>query len=123
TRGSYPGSQPDRRPTTARVQIRCRAGTVAAGLLLSMILLTGASAAATALPAPMTLAGVGGVTPGMTPQQVQRTWGTDRRDRCRAVHDGANSPGLCEATPSSRGSARPASRATAGSGSDHHSQS
>ena len=62
--------------------------TVLAGLLLAMVFVAGADSAGTrglrsghaersvaALPAPMTLAGVGGVAPGMTVAEVQRAWG------------------------------------------------
>jgi len=61
--------------------------TVLAGLLLSTVFVTGvgsaksvdarsrqAGAGAAGLTAPMTLAGVGGVAPGMTASQVQRVW-------------------------------------------------
>ena len=61
--------------------------TVLAGLLLSTVFVAGLASATSvgarsreagvgaALPAPMTLAGVGGVAPGMTAAQVPRAWG------------------------------------------------
>jgi hypothetical protein len=56
------------------------AALVAAGLA--------AGAAAAALPAPVTLDGVGGVTPGMTPRQVSARWGMPLR-----FQGGAGGPG------------------------------
>jgi hypothetical protein len=62
------------------------------GLLVALVLAV--------LPAPVTLHGVGGVKPGMTPRQVSRAWGVP-------VVLGAASPGSpCQVAQISRGAVR-----------------
>ena len=62
------------------------------GLLVALVL--------AALPAPVTLHGVGGVKPGMTPTQVSKAWGVP-------VVLGAASPGsTCQVAQISRGAVR-----------------
>ena len=62
------------------------------GLLVALVL--------AALPAPVTLHGVGGVKPGMTPAQVSKAWGVP-------VVLGAASPGsTCQIAQNSRGAVR-----------------
>jgi hypothetical protein len=62
------------------------------GLLIALVI--------AALPAPVTLHGVGGVKPGMTPTQVSRAWGVP-------VVLGVASPGsTCQVAQISRGAVR-----------------
>ena len=59
--------------------VRGVGGIALAGAVLACILVADGSASRVAFPAPVTLDGVGGVVPGMTPRQVERLWGVRLR--------------------------------------------